>query len=341
MLILGYVRVSSIEQEQGFGPEVQEEAIRAHAASLGRGDTPTVEIVHESVSAESIVARVELKQMLYRAKDAQAQGTETHIIMYRLDRLARNLTDQETVVGFALKHGFRLHSTFAAESETLDPAYAGDPMRVLIRQVFGAFAQLDRANIQARLDGGLAAKAKTGGATGGRTPFGYMSRDTDIIVDRDAAPIVVRVFELSRQGLDQASIAAICAREFPSRCASWGKCNISRMLKRRRLYGHGLYKSRAGVNEVERRELRILPEREGVTAVANVGGPVDWARFPDPIAAGTISMLINRPYAWIQKHVSAQAFSVQWLKGRMLLKRDDARLLERIAAQESGSKGGA
>lgn len=338
MLILGYVRVSSIEQEQGFGPEVQEEAIRAHAASMGKDRA--VEFVHESVSAESIVARVELKQLLHRAKDAQSQGIETHIIMYRLDRLARNLTDQETVVGFALKHGFRLHSTFAAESETLDPAYAGDPMRVLIRQVFGAFAQLDRANIQARLDGGLAAKAKTGGATGGRTPFGYMTRDNDIIVDPIAAPIVIRVFELSRQGLDQASIAAMCAREFPLRCSTWGKCNISRMLKRRRLYGHGLYRSRAGVNEVERPELRILPEREGVTAVANAGGPVDWSRFPDPIATGTLSMLIDRPYAWIQKHVSAHSFAVQWLKGRMLLKRSDARLLERIAESERESKGG-
>ncbi len=336
MLVLGYVRVSSIEQEQGFGKEVQEEAIVAHAASLG---LPAPVIVEESVSAESLTARVELKQILHRAKAAHDQGEDAHVIMYRLDRLARNLADQEIVVGFALKHGFRLHSTYAAESETLDPAYAGDPMRVLIRQVFGAFAQLERATIQGRLDSGLAAKAKTGGSTGGRTPFGYLSRDTDIIIDEAAAPIVIRVFELARQGLDQASIAAICAREFTNRCASWGKNNISRMLKRRRLYGHGLYRSRMGVDEVVRPELRILPETTNGSAAPTIGGPIVWARFPDPIAAGTVSMLIDRPYAWIQKHVSAQNFAVQWVKGRMLIKRDDARLLERICAKELESKG--
>lgn len=335
VLVLGYVRVSSIEQEQGFGEDVQADAITAHAASLG---FPPPELVNESVSAESLSARVELREILHRAKAEHDRGVDVHVIMYRLDRLARNLADQEIVVGFALKHGFRLHSTYAAESETLDPAYAGDPMRVLIRQVFGAFAQLERATIQGRLDSGLAAKAKTGGSTGGRTPFGYLSRDSDIIVNPDEAPIVLRVFELSRHGLDQPSIAAICAREFPLRCSRWDKTYVNRVLKRRRMYQHGIYRSRVGVDEVVRPELRILPEREGATPTVANDGPIEWKRYPNPVAAGTIAMLLDRPVAWIQKHVSEQAFAVQWLKGRMLLKRADAQLLERAAVQERESK---
>ncbi len=333
MLVLGYVRVSSVEQEQGFGPQVQEEAIRAYAASLPNAQ---VEIIHESSSGESIAARVELRQVLQRSRLAQEAGGTAHVVMARLDRLARNLTDQEIVVGFALKHGFRFHSTVTAENETLDPAYAGDPMRVLIRQVFGAFAQLERSLIQGRLDAGLAAKAKAGGSTGGRVPFGYLSRDTDIIIDTDAAPIVVRVFDLAAQGLDQASIAAICARERPDRCAKWGKSNVSRMLSRRKLYRHGHYRSRAGVVEVARPELRILPERpmsDPPPAIV-VNGPVAWERWPDPVAASSVSALLGRPMAWVQKQVSALALPVWWSKGRMFLSRDKARLLEHESVRE-------
>ncbi len=338
MLVLGYVRVSSVEQEQGFGPDVQADAIRAHASSV---DLPEPELVYESISGESLAARVELRHILRRAQEAQEQGIEAHVILYRLDRLARNLADQEIVVGFAMKHGFRLHSTYSAESDTLNPAYAGDPMRVLIRQIFGAFAQLERTTIQGRLDSGLAAKAKVGGSTGGRPPFGYISRDTDLIIDPEAAPIVIRVFELASNGLDQASIAGICAREFPFRCSGWGKWNIARMLKRRRLYGHGLYRSRAGVTEVSRPELRILPESSRRAVTPTISGEVAWTRFSDPIPATTVCLLVDRPLAWVQKRVSEQGFSVTWIKGRLMMARDDARLLERIAVREAGSKVGA
>lgn len=159
MLVLGYVRVSSTEQEQGFGPQVQEAAIRSYCREHQLGEP---EIVHESASAENIVQRVEIKAVLHRVKAAQAAGTPAHVVFYRLDRLARNLSDQEVVVGLALTHRFRLHSTFSAEADTLNPAYAGDPMRTLIRQVFGMFAQFERATIQGRLDAGLAEKAKRG-----------------------------------------------------------------------------------------------------------------------------------------------------------------------------------
>jgi site-specific DNA recombinase len=255
MLTLGYVRVSSIEQEQGFGPEVQEAAIRAYCREHALGDP---EIAHESASAESIVQRVEIKALLHRAKQAQDGGTPAHVVFYRLDRLARNLLDQESVVGLSLKHGFRLHSTFSAEAEPLDPAYAGDPMRVAIRQFFGIFSQLERATIQGRLDAGLAAKAKQGGSTGGKPPFGYWCVNQDVAIDPEAAEIVRLVYQLHQRGFDQRSIAAQCARQCPQRCASWGNTQVSRILKRKALYGQGHYKSRMGEAVVVRPELCIL-----------------------------------------------------------------------------------
>src|SRR5271156_3356835 len=120
-LVLGYVRVSSTEQEHGYGPDVQEQAIRAYCLHR-KLDGP--KMVRETASAESIIGRREFNQLIKMAEVSQLAGTQVHIIFHKLDRLARELMDQEVVVGRALKFGFRLYSTQPAEADILDPAYA-------------------------------------------------------------------------------------------------------------------------------------------------------------------------------------------------------------------------
>lgn len=334
MLVLGYVRVSSSEQEQGFGPQVQEAAIRSYCREH-RLTEP--EIVHESASAENIVQRIEIKAVLHRVKAAKAAGTPAHVVFYRLDRLARNLLDQEVVVGLAMTHGFHLHSTFSAEEGSLNMAYVGDPARVMIRQVFGMFAQFERATIQGRLDAGLAAKAKEGGATGGGLPFGYRySRDHDIEIDPEAVEAVRLVYQLVQEGLDQRMTAAYCARQYPERCGKWTHVQVSRILRRRVLYAHGHYRSRAGVAVVVRPELIILTgQRE---APKPVQGPIRWEDFPDPIPILMLSLLLDQPVIWIQRQVTDLGLEVSWYKGKMLLRRVDARAMaERVGTAAPGS----
>jgi DNA invertase Pin-like site-specific DNA recombinase len=330
VLVLGYVRVSSLEQEQGFGPEVQADAIRAYCEGAG---LPAPELVHESESAESIIARVELKQILARAKAEQEQGGQAHIIIYRLDRLARQLLDQESVVMLALQHGFRIHSTYPAESDTLNPAYAGDPMRTAIRQFFGIFAQLERATIQARLDSGLHAKAKQGGSTGGVMPFGYYANQRDIAIHPQEAAAVRRAFDMHQRGLDLASIAALCAREFPEQCGSWSKSTAKRILDRRDLYAHGLYRTRLGVEPVERPELIIL--KGAPPAMARIAAEIDWESFPDPVPMMTLTLLLNRPAAWVQKAITDKGLVVRWHKGRVVVPRESAQSLAKHARESN------
>jgi DNA invertase Pin-like site-specific DNA recombinase len=337
VLVLGYVRVSSIEQEGGFGRDIQRDAIVAYCQAAG---ITVPEIHEESESAESITKRLVLLELIARAKDAQRRGVQAHIVFAKLDRLARDLIDQESVVNCAMSHGFRLHSTSSAENEVLNPAYAGDPMRVAMRQIVGVFAQLERATIQGRLDSGLAAKAKQGGSTGGRLPFGYRPMNDDIAIDEGKAPAVRRLFELHDRGLDQASVAAMLALEYPLLCGHWQKFNVSRMLRRRDLYARGLYRSRLGVVEVARPELRILPEVP-VTAWLNprsAGEPIVWARFPDPLASLTISLLLDQPPQWIQQQVIGLGIPVTWVKGRMLIARKHCEKLEAASALTRESK---
>ena len=336
MLVLGYVRVSSIEQESGYGPQVQEEAIRSFCTDQG---LPAPEIVHESMSGESIAKRKEFLQVLDRAKYEQESGGEAHIVFYRLDRLSRTLIDQETVVGTALRAGFRLHSTQASEADTLDPAYAGDPMRTAFRQLMGMFAQLERATIQARLDSGLHEKAKTGKSTGGRLPFGYMSWKQDIVVDPSEIDIVKRVFELHHHGLDLASIVAVAAREFPEKCSSWNKSTVSRMLHRRELYAQGRYRTRVAVHATDRPELIVIGAAVPGSyprPLAPISTEAVWEKAPDPVPILTLSLLINASSTWITSQVKQRNMTVVWNKGKILIPLEVAKTLGGIAKAELG-----
>jgi DNA invertase Pin-like site-specific DNA recombinase len=337
VLVLGYVRVSSLEQEHGYGPEVQAKAIEAFCAENGLA---APELVYESVSGESITRRKELQQVLVRVEDEQNAGGEAHLVFYRLDRLSRTLMDQETVVGRALRVGFRLHSTQPSEAETLDPAYAGDPMRTAIRQFMGIFSQLERATIQARLDSGLHAKALTGKSTGGRPPFGYMSKDKDIAIDPEEVPIVRRVFELHQHGLDQASIVAVTSREFPAKCGPWNKSTVSRMLRRRDLYAFGRYRTCRGVQEMDRPELVVLTKEAGSDRLRPLAPPsmaAAWEKAPDPVPLLTLSLLLSTSSTWISNQVKHRDMLVTWNKGKMLIPLESAKLLAEIIKNEKST----
>ncbi len=332
MLVIGYVRVSTIDQEKGYGKDVQEGAIREYATAH---QYPDIEIVEESASGESLVKRKELRQIISRAKAARADNIEVHVIFYKLDRLSRLLTDQEAVVMQALEYGYRLHSTSSAEDDCLDPAYAGDPIRTAIRQVFGIFSQLDRATVQGRMDSGLHEKAKTGGSTGGRSPFGYISSNHDLMINEMHRPAVVRLFQLHERGLDLAGIAAVLSREFPGECDHWTKTHVMRALRRRDLYQHGIYKSRVGVDAVKRPELIILPtDFSNVKAPAKREGPINWHSVADPVSINTLALLMRETPAAITRRVTDGGILVNWLKGRMMIPHASAKLIEQAQAND-------
>lgn len=72
------------------------------------------------------------------------------LVVFRLDRLARDLVLQEQILGDIWRMGAHGFSTSPSEADFLkdDP---DDPSRQLIRQVLGAVAQYERALIALRL----------------------------------------------------------------------------------------------------------------------------------------------------------------------------------------------
>lgn len=334
MLVIGYVRVSSIEQESGHGPDVQRAAVRAYCLANNLGEP---EIVEESASAESLSGRKEMLSILARARSAQESGEQAHVVFRSSDRLARDLMDQEGAVGDAFARGYRLHSTLSHEADLFHPAYAGDPMRVAIRQFFGIFNQLDKAIIQQRLDGGLYMKASKGGSTGGRYPFGYRGVNGDIVIDDVEAPAVRRAFAAHATGLDLGSIASMCAREFSELCGHWTKSAVKRLLDRSALYVRGMYRSRLGVEEIYHPELRIVEQKdlaEPHTTAPN-DDPLDWDCIEDPVPLYSLALLLGAPIPWCQHTATGLGIHVVWRKQRMLIPHTGAKEIERAFREKA------
>lgn len=314
-VVLGYVRVSTIEQERGFGPDVQRAAIERYCTEQGLG-SPTIH--HESKSGEDLIKRNELHLVLALAESAAEEGMETHVVFFSLDRLTRSLVDQEAIVTRCHKQGVRLHSTDPSERDTLDPAFADDPMRVAIRQFFGIIHQLERSIISRRLKGGLKRKGSVGGFCGGRPPFGYRVEQRDLVVDEEAAPAVRRVFQLRRAGLELSGIAAVLGREFPQ-CRHWRKQQIRRVLEREELYVRGAYRPRDAEEATVRPELIIVDGREDPPPSAAT--ELDLDAIPDPMSLVGVALLLGSSEDQLRHLISERGLMVRWRGTKALVPR--------------------
>jgi DNA invertase Pin-like site-specific DNA recombinase len=167
-----YLRVSGKDQVKGDGFTRQLDTIKRYAAAH---DIRIVRVFREAgvCGANELADRPALLELL---EALAADGTRPKLVLIeKLDRLARDLMIQETIIGDLKKRGFELLS--AMEPDLLQ----NDPTRILMRQVFGAIAQYEKAMIVAKLRGARQRiKAKTGRCEG-RKPFGYYHGEAAIV----------------------------------------------------------------------------------------------------------------------------------------------------------------
>jgi DNA invertase Pin-like site-specific DNA recombinase len=168
----GYLRVSADNQVEGDGFARQKAAIESYAKSHG------IRIVkyfrEEGVSGTKDFAnRPALQEMLIAL---MSNGTQT-VLIERLDRLARDLMIQETIIADLRKRGFELISTSAAEADLC----SDDPSRKLMRQVMGAVAEYDRAMITIKLRVARQRMKATTGSCEGQKAFGHYEGEQAVL----------------------------------------------------------------------------------------------------------------------------------------------------------------
>jgi DNA invertase Pin-like site-specific DNA recombinase len=156
-----YLRVSGRGQLSGDGFPRQNQAIKQYAKSNGihvvqtfeeRGVSGTKELDHRPALSALIEA-------------LHGDGVKT-VIVERVDRLARDLMVQESIIADLKRNGYEVVSV--AEPDLC----SDDPSRVLMRQVLGAFSQYEKAMIVSKLRGARQRKKAKKGRCEGQHPFG-------------------------------------------------------------------------------------------------------------------------------------------------------------------------
>ena len=227
MKLVAYLRVSTDSQaEDGYGLDVQERTIRAFARANKHRVVATFR--DEGVSgANGIDDRVGLPRALEAIR-----GGGKHLIVARLDRLARAVTVQEAILATVWKRDAQV---FAVDMGGLvPPDDPDDPMRTAMRQMAGVFAELDRRLIAKRLKDGRTAKAAKGGYTGGAPPYGYRVEQGELRPDPKEQAALTRMHELRAAGCTTREIAATLAHEgHPTkRDGNWTSPVVARILSR-------------------------------------------------------------------------------------------------------------
>jgi site-specific DNA recombinase len=191
-LSLLYVRVSTKEQaQQGFSLEGQEKECRKFAYNNGFEVEKVFVERGESAKTQN---RTELQKLIKYVVENKKKLSS--IIIWKYDRLARNLSDQMQLV----KKFSSLGITVLSATENNDETSVGR----LMRNIIGSFAQYENDLKSERTKNGMMQAVKQGRWCW-RAPVGYENDRDDknkpIIIPSDKSRFIVEAFELAESGL--------------------------------------------------------------------------------------------------------------------------------------------
>lgn len=208
--VIGYVRVSTKKQvSQGQGLDAQRAAI-AKWAKVGKHQIVAWHSDDGLSGGLSIAARPGLTAALVAAK---AAGVDA-LVVDRLDRLARDLIAQETVVDSLRSAGRDLHSVDPGEDQNLRLEGDERGTRTMLRQILGAISQQQKAELKHKLTTGRATKAAKGGFAYGSPPFGWRTsgklagQPPELVPDAAEQDVLRVMLDLKDSGLSLRGIAA-------------------------------------------------------------------------------------------------------------------------------------
>ncbi|MFE1928690.1 recombinase family protein [Streptomyces asoensis] len=223
------LRVSTAGQLDGYGLEAQEKDCRKWARSAGPG-LGGVRIIRVCTDG-GVTGKAgdDERPGLTEALQLLAAGEADGVLAPNLDRVARQLTQQEAILSVVWAHGGRM---FTADRGEHLPDDDDDPMRTFVRQVMGAAAQLERGLIAKRLRNGRKTKAASGGYAYGAPAYGQRAQDKTLTVDSAEAEVLEQMRTWQEEGV---SVRGICDRlnaaGVPSkRGGKWHPTTVARQL---------------------------------------------------------------------------------------------------------------
>ncbi len=277
--VWGYVRVSTEGQEDNQSLPMQREAIEKFCAEKKLAAPQFIEEVasaakplwivnlpgtppEEEVSQSSPRPRfLLLLNHLKRVREALNGTAKTHLVVWKLDRLARVDYEQELFLTMFRQDSVILHSVMPTEEHMLDGGHVKDPARAFTRTVLAAASAYERAMIEMRMSAGLAYKASQGGFTGGMPPYGYSTKNGELVIDPYRAQMIRFIYHLrARYKLSLKGIARyIQMHKHQTDKSVYEHSKIGRILKENEPLYRGIYTDTFGTPH-QRPDLKILPD---------------------------------------------------------------------------------
>lgn len=190
-----YIRVSTEDQAQGYGLDVQR--ARCEAMATVKGWQLVGTYADEGISGtKDASGRPGLAAMLA----AIDQGQIDAVIVLALDRLARKTSIVLDTVERLGAAGVSLVSV----KEALDTS---TPQGQFVLTMFAALGQLERDMIVQRTTDGRNARGRIDGEKGGNLPYGYVRTAEGIAIDEQAAEVVRTILRHKRAGKSLHKIA--------------------------------------------------------------------------------------------------------------------------------------
>lgn len=173
------------------------------------------------------------------------------VLIFKLDRLARDLRVQENII-YDLQEK-RKKKIISIKEPDLD---SKDITRVLFRQMLSAVAQYEKGLITMRMMNGRIKKAERGGYAGGAVAYGYVTKNKELKVDKAQAEVIKRVFQMRKKKMSLRKIASALNDEKinTARGGNWYAGTIKYMLDNKLYKGSGGYKNII----VKRPSLRVV-----------------------------------------------------------------------------------
>jgi DNA invertase Pin-like site-specific DNA recombinase len=194
---VAYLRVSTVEQKSGYGLDVQEKAVRGHARDAGLRIVGVVR--DEAISgSKGEDLRPGLAETLVRLENGDADV----LLVPRLDRLARDVILQETILRRLIRTGKQVISVAEPDVDSLDG------QRKLVRVILGAISEYEAWLIAARLRAAREMKKARGGYWAGRPPYGLRASNGALVKVPEEQAVIKRAKTLRKTGLSYRQIAA-------------------------------------------------------------------------------------------------------------------------------------
>ena len=191
MNTIGYIRHSKAEQGRRMSPALQRRAIEKWATD--QGVKVTAWYTDSAPGSAPIAKRPGLQ-------DALAQlGPESVLVVYRLDRLARDLELQIRLFRIVTTAGARIVSTM--DEGTINGPDVDDPDAEFLRNLQGALAQREVRVLGKRIRDGIRAKKAQGRRWNSQAPYGFRWDANDELAESVAEQRTIKlVVKLQQQG---------------------------------------------------------------------------------------------------------------------------------------------